>query len=68
MEETRIKHGMVSPDLGTFLVGVPAVYEGIISSVGGIREAVQKLHELADGYRAGRMKKKNSNSDKKKIK
>ena len=45
-----------------------AVYEGIISSVGGIREAVQKLHELADGYRAGRMKKKNSNSDKKKIK
>ena len=27
-------------------------YEGIISSVGGIREAVQKLHELADGYRA----------------
>ena len=44
------------------------MYEGIISSVGGIREAVQKLHELADGYRAGRMRKKNSNSDKKKIK
>ena len=68
MEEMMIKQGMLSRDLGTILVGEQAVYEGIISSVGGIREAVQKLHELADGYRAGRMKKKNSNSDKKKIK
>lgn len=42
--------------------------KGSFLPVGGIREAVQKLHELADGYRAGRMKKKNSNSDKKKIK
>ena len=48
---------MLSRDLRTILVGEQAVYEGIISSVGGIREAVQKLHELADGYRAGRMKK-----------
>ena len=61
MEEMMIKQGMLSRDLGTILVGEQAVYEGIISSVGGIREAVQKLHELADGYRAGRMKKKNSN-------
>ena len=68
MEEMMIRQGMLSRDLGTILVGEQAVYEGIISSVGGIREAVQKLHELADGYRAGRMKKKNSNSDKKKIK
>ena len=68
MEEMMIRQGMLSRDLGAILVGEQAVYEGIISSVGGIREAVQKLHELADGYRAGRMKKKNSNSDKKKIK
>ena len=68
MEEMMIRQGMLSRDLGTILVGEQAVYEGIISSVGGIREAVQKLHELADGYRSGRMKKKNSNSDKKKIK
>mgnify|MGYP002537462441 CR=1 FL=1 len=61
MEEMMIRQGMLSRDLGTILVGEQAVYEGIISSVGGIREAVQKLHELADGYRAGRMKKKNSN-------
>ena len=48
MEEMMIKQGMLSRDLGTILVGEQAVYEGIISSVGGIREAVQKLHELAD--------------------
>ena len=53
--------------IGAPLAGFNTLCEPI-SSVGGIREAVQKLHELADGYRAGRMKKKNSNSDKKKIK
>ena len=46
-------------DIKVILVGQEAVREGIISQVGGICDAMKKVHELADG------KKKN---DKKKIK
>ncbi|MDO4292042.1 MAG: ATP-dependent Clp protease proteolytic subunit [Eubacteriales bacterium] len=63
MEELMMNQGMLTKDLGTILVGQEAVREGIISEVGGIREAVRKLHQLAD-----KQKKKNSNSDKRKIK
>ena len=63
MEELMMNQGMLTKDLGTILVGQEAVREGIISEVGGIREAVQKIHRLARGR-----KKKNSNSDKGKIK
>lgn len=63
MEELMMNQGMLTKDLGTILVGRDAVREGIISEVGGISEAVRKLHELAD-----RGKKKNSNSDKRKNK
>ena len=63
MEELMMNQTMLTKDLGTILVGEEAVLEGIISEVGGIREAVQKIHLLAGGR-----KKKNSDSDKGKIK
>lgn len=63
MEELMMNQGMLTKDLGTILVGREAVRHGIISEVGGIQEAVRKIHELAE-----RKKKKNSNSDKRKIK
>lgn len=63
MEDLMMNQGMLTKDLGTILVGRDAVREGIISEVGGISQAVQKIHELAQ-----RKKKKNSNSDKRKIK
>ena len=63
MEELMMNQGMLTKDLGTILVGQEAVREGIISEVGGIKEAVKKVHELAE-----RQKKKNRNSDKRKIK
>ena len=63
MEELMMNQTMLTKDLGTILVGEEAVLEGIISEVGGIREAVQKIHRLAGGR-----KKKNSDSDKGKIK
>ena len=63
MEELMMNQTMLTKDLGTILVGEEAVLEGIISEVGGIREAVQKIHRLAGGR-----KKKNSDSDNGKIK
>ncbi len=39
---------MLTKDLGTVLVGEQAVKEGLIDQVGGIREAVKKLHEMID--------------------
>lgn len=63
MEELMMNQGMLTKDLGTILVGQETVREGIISEVGGIREAIKKIHELSE-----RQKKKNSNSDKRKIK
>lgn len=63
MEELMMNQGMLTKDLGTILVGRDAVREGIISEVGGISEAVRKIHELSE-----RKKKKNSNSDKRKNK
>lgn len=63
MEELMMNQGMLTKDLGTILVGRDAVREGLINEVGGISQAVKKIHELAD-----RKKKKNSNSDKRKNK
>jgi len=33
-------------DVGTMLCGKQAVQEGIIDEVGGMKEALQKLHEM----------------------
>ena len=37
---------MLTKDLGTVLVGEEAVKEGLIDEVGGIKEALKKLHEM----------------------
>ena len=42
MMETR----MLTKDVGTILVGKEAVEHGIIDEVGGIKDAIAKLHEL----------------------
>ena len=35
-------------DVGTMLEGKEAVKEGLIDEVGGMKEALQKLHELIE--------------------
>lgn len=49
LEELMLNTGMLTKDLGTVLVGAGAVEEGLIDEVGGIREALEKLHALIDG-------------------
>ena len=46
--EIMINTDMMSKDLGTILVGGDAVKEGLINEVGGIHEAVCKLHQMID--------------------
>ena len=46
LEELMLDTGMLTKDLGTIMVGSQAVEEGIIDQTGGIREAIQKLHEM----------------------
>lgn len=48
LTEMMMNTDMLSKDLGTILVGEDAVREGLIDAVGGIREAVEKLHELIE--------------------
>ncbi|MCC8017735.1 MAG: ATP-dependent Clp protease proteolytic subunit [Clostridiales bacterium] len=44
IEEMMMNTSMLTKDLGTILVGHEAVAEGIINEVGGIAEAVKRLH------------------------
>lgn len=46
--EMMMNTTMLSKDLGTILVGSEAVSEGLISQVGGMKEAIRKLHALID--------------------
>ena len=46
MEELMMETGMLTKDVGTILVGREAVEEGIINEVGGIAQAVSKMHEM----------------------
>lgn len=46
--ELMMETGQLTKDLGTILVGVQAVSEGIINEVGGIQDALQRIHLLAD--------------------
>ena len=46
LEELMMETGVLTKDVGTILVGQETVKEGIINEVGGIREAMAKLHEL----------------------
>ena len=56
MEQKRIEELMLNPtelvkDVGTLLEGKDAVAEGLIDEVGGMKEALGKLHEMIDQYR-----------------
>ncbi len=48
LEELMMETRMLTKDVGTILVGKEAVERGIIDEVGGIREAISKLHELME--------------------
>lgn len=48
LEKMMMNTSMLTKDLGTILVGSQAVAEGIINEVGGIDEAMRKLHEMID--------------------
>ncbi len=49
LEELMLNTGMLTKDLGTILVGQEAVDEGLINEVGGISQAIEKLHRLCGG-------------------
>jgi len=48
LEELMMETGVLTKDVGTILVGTQAVAEGIINEVGGISQAIKKLHEMID--------------------
>ncbi len=48
LEEMMMNTGMLTKDLGTILVGAQAVEEGLIDAVGGIDEALKKLHNMIE--------------------
>lgn len=47
-EELMMETGILTKDVGTILVGEQVVREQIIDEVGGIKEAIWKLHEMID--------------------
>lgn len=48
LEELMLDTGQLVKDVGTLLEGEDAVKEGLIDEVGGIRDALEKLHEMID--------------------
>lgn len=48
IEELMLDTSLLVKDVGTMLDGREAVKEGLIDEVGGIREALAKLHDLID--------------------
>ena len=46
LEQLMMNTTMLTKDLGTILVGADAVKEGLIDEVGGIDQALHKLHEI----------------------
>lgn len=48
LEKMMMNTSMLTKDLGTILVGSQAVAEGIINEVGGIDEAMKKLHQMIE--------------------
>lgn len=49
LEKLMMNTTMLTKDLGTILVGQEAVNEGLINEVGGMKEALKKLHAMIDG-------------------
>ena len=60
IEEMMMDTGFMTKDLGTILVGKEAVKAGVIDEVGGIKEAMGKLH----GFIEKNKKKTNSKNNK----
>lgn len=57
MTQERIEELMLNPtqlvkDVGTLLEGPEAVEEGLIDAVGGMSDALNKLHEMIDSVRS----------------
>lgn len=48
LETMMMNTGMLTKDLGTILVGQEAVECGLIDEVGGLKEAMKKLHEMCE--------------------
>ena len=46
IEELMMETGMLTKDVGSILVGEGAVSEGLIDEIGGISQALKKLHSL----------------------
>ncbi|MBQ9118603.1 MAG: ATP-dependent Clp protease proteolytic subunit [Lachnospiraceae bacterium] len=53
LEQMMMNTGMLSKDLGTILVGQEAVECGLIDEVGGIREAMGRLHCMIEQEKKG---------------
>ena len=51
LEELMLDTSQLVKDVGTLLEGEEAVKEGLIDEVGGIREALQKLHQMIEANR-----------------
>lgn len=47
-EKLMLETKVLTKDVGSILVGEMAIKEGLIDEVGGIHEALQKLHQLID--------------------
>lgn len=48
IEALMMETGMLTKDVGSILVGPAAVEEGLIDEIGGISDALKKLHELIE--------------------
>ena len=48
IEELMMETGMLTKDVGSILVGERAVKEGLIDEIGGISQALSKLHSMVD--------------------
>lgn len=49
LEKMMMENTKLTKDLGTILIGEEAVQAGLIHEIGGIQDALRKLHELIDG-------------------
>lgn len=56
LEKLMMETGVLTKDVGTILVGEDAVKYGIIDEVGGIAQAIKKLHDMIDNSLANRCK------------
>ena len=56
IEEWMVSPGILSRDLGTIFVGEEAVKAGLYQEVGGICEALTKLHQKIDSLSSKEVK------------